>query len=539
MKNKLYYGDNLVWLRDHDHFPNESVDLIYLDPPFNSNTDYNVIFSEPGGRESQAQIRAFDDTWNWDRTASEQAITELGKPTGKPELVEMIQWIARRGDKASKSMAAYLSMIATRLVELHRLLRPSGSLYIHCDPTASHYLKLILDQIFGLTKFKNEIIWQRTSAHGDTKQGARHFGRIHDVILYYSKSQTPKWNPQYGEYDKEYVDTFYRHVEPETGRLFQAVDLTARKPGGDTLYEWKGKRPYHGRYWAYSKHKMEEFERQGRLYYTKTGMPRLKYYLDEMPGMPMQDIWDDIPHVLGSERLGYDTQKPYNLLLRIIEASSDKGDTVLDPFCGCGTTIVAAHKAQRRWIGIDVTWLAIDLVKKRLQDSYGKQAKDTYIIYGNPYDVASAQALADSSKKEFEIWALSLIGAAPRERDGGVDGLLSIVEDKDKSTKVIAQVKGGKSLNPGMVRDLIGTVEKEKAAIGLLITLEEPTSGMKELAIHAGSYNSRIWNMSYPRIQIRTISDLLGSKPFELPYGESPIKKATRIKEQGETAPML
>jgi len=535
-KNKLYYGDNLVWLRDHDHFPNESVDLIYLDPPFNSNADYNVIFNEPGGEESQAQVRAFDDTWHWDKKASEEALRDLGK--SKPELVDLIQWLAR-GDRIAKSRAAYLAMMAVRLIELHRVLKPTGSLYLHCDPTASHYLKVVLDQIFGAAKFKNEIIWQRTSAHGDTTQGARHFGRVHDVILYYSKKETPKWNPQYREYDQAYIETFYRHVEPETGRRFQAVDLTARKPGGDTLYEWKGKRPYRGRYWAYSKQKMEEFERQGRLYYTKTGMPRLKYYLDEMPGMPVQDIWDDIPHVLGSERLGYGTQKPRALLRRIIEASSSEGDVVLDPFCGCGTAIIAAQETKRRWIGIDVTWLAIDLVEKRLHNSYGEQVKNTYVVYGKPYDVASARDLADRSKKEFELWALSLVDAAPRERDAGVDGLLSIVEGKDKTTKVIVQVKSGKVLTPSIVRDLIGTIEKEKAAIGLLITLEKPTAGMMELAVHSGSYVSPIWNKSYPRIQVRTIEELLAGKEFDLPYGESPMKKAAPIRQQGHTQRML
>lgn len=396
-----------------------------------------------------------------------------------------------------------------------------------------------MDAIFGSANFRNEIIWKRTSAHGDIGQGARHFGRIHDVILRYSKGEAPTWNPQYRAYDEEYVDTFYRHVEPGIGRRFQAVDLTARKPGGDTLYDWNGKRPYRGRYWAYSKEKMEEFERQGRLYYTKSGMPRLKYYLDEMPGMPVQDIWDDVPHTLGKERLGYPTQKPLTLLERIIKASSSDRDIVLDPFCGCGTTVVAAQKLNRQWIGIDVSWLAIDLIEKRLLGSFGEGVRQSYIIYGRPYDEPSARALAIKSKKEFELWALSLVGAAPREHDGGVDGLLSIVETKDKSTKVIVQVKGGAALNPGMVRDLIGTVEKEGAVIGLLITLEDPTAGMRELAVHAGVYASPIWSKSYPRIQIRAIKELLRGRGFDLPYGETPLKKAAPIKKPGCTERLL
>lgn len=536
--NVLYYGDNLVWLRKHDKFPSESIDLIYLDPPFNSNADYNVIFSEPSGEESQAQLRAFGDTWKWDSEASALALNELSG--NAPEIAQFIAWIGSRRDKASKSMAAYLGMMAIRLIELHRVLKPTGSIYLHCDSTASHYLKLILDRIFGLASFRNEIVWKRTSAHGDTTQGARHYGRIHDVVLYYSKSQTPTWNPQYGEYDADYVENFYRHIEPETGRRFQAVDLTARKPGGDTLYEWKGKRPYRGRYWAYSKQKMEEFERQSRLYYTKTGMPRLKYYLDEMPGMPLQDIWDDISHVLGKERLGYDTQKPLTLLQRIIEASSNEGDTVLDPFCGCGTALVMANKLKRRWIGIDITHLAIFWVEQRLRDIFGEAVKNTYEVHGDPKDIPSAQDLWDRDPKEFELWALSLVEAIPRARDGGVDGVLGFVDKDRKVQKIVVQVKGGETLTPSIVRDLIGTVKEEKAAIGLLITLHKPTSGMVELAVHTESYKSELWNRSYPRIQIRTIHELLiEGKEFDLPPQVSPFKKAARIKEEGYTGQLL
>ncbi len=530
-KNKLYYGDNLIWLRDKDHFPNDSVDLIYLDPPFNSNTDYNVIFNEPGGEESQAQIHAFDDTWHWDKGASEEALRDLGRPSGKPELVELIQWVARRGDKASKSMAAYLSMMAVRLVELHRVLKSTGSLYLHCDPTASHYLKLVLDQIFGPVNFRNEIVWKRQTAHSDSKR----CGRIHDYLLFYTKTNSWVWNDVVMEYDQAYIQTYFRYKDKDS-RLFQSADLTA--PGGrGPEYEWKG----HVRHWRVTRENMEKLDREGRIFYTKNGIPRLKRYLDELLGMPLQSIWTDILPIVSwsTEGLGYQTQKPLALLERIIKASSNESDIVLDPFCGCGTTIVAAQKLNRRWIGIDVTWLAVDKVEQRLQESYGAQIKGLYEVYGKPSDKASAQTLADKSKKEFEIWALSLVGAAPREHDGGVDGLLSIIESKDKSAKVIVQVKGGKSLNPGMVRDLIGTVEKEKAAIGLLITLEGLTSGMEELSIHAGSYVSPIWGKSYPRIQIRTVGDLLEGKGFDLPYGESPTRKAEAIKKQVRHQRML
>lgn len=484
--NALYYGDNLVWLRDKDHFPNESVDLIYLDPPFNSNANYNVIFNEPGGEESQAQIRAFDDSWHWDRAASEEALRDLGGPGGKPELVELIHWIARRGDTASKSMAAYLSMMGVRLVELHRVLKPTGSLYLHCDPTASHYLKVVLETIFGRANFRNEIIWH----YRKWATGWRYFQRNHDVILFYSKSN-----------DERRV--FNRQFMPRTTSTLKRFGTAAIVSGHDP----QGKR---------LPSKVED---------------------RESPGVAMDDVWD-IGRVPPIKQL-FPTEKSQTLLECIIYASSNEGDVVFDPFVGCGTTVMGAHKMKRRWIGIDVTWLAVDLVERRLREQYGEGVKESYVVYGKPYDKPSAQALADKSKKEFEIWALSLIGAAPREHDGGVDGLLSIVETKDKSTKVIVQVKGGKSLNPGMVRDLIGTVEKEGAAIGLLVTLEEPTSGMKELATHAGSYTSPVWEKSYSRIQIRTVGELLEGKGFDLPYGGSPMKKATPIREQGRTEQML
>jgi len=527
-KNKLYYGDNLVWLRDHDYFPNEFVDLIYLDPPFNSNADYNVIFNEPGGEESQAQIRAFDDTWHWDKMASEESLRDLGK--SKPELVDLIQWIAMHGDRTSKSRAAYLAMMAVRLVELHRVLKLTGSLYLHCDSTASHYLKLVLDTIFGPANFRNEIVWKRFNFHADAKR----FGRVSDRLFFYAKSADCAFNRLKVPFSEEYIESKFTHVEAD-GRRYRLSDLNP--PGGrGPVYEFHGvTKP-----WRFTEEKMLRLEAEGRIY-TGSKVAQLKRYLDELPGQAVHELWTDIPGInsQAKERLGYGTQKPLALLERIIRASSNEGDIVLDPFCGCGTTVAVAQRLNRRWIGIDVTWLAIDKVEQRLQQSFGKQVKSLYEVKGNPTDVASAKDLASRSKKEFEIWALSLVGAAQRERDGGVDGVLSIPESKNKYTKVIVQVKGGEILNPGMVRDLVGTVEKEKAAMGLLIILEEPTRGMKEVAIHAGSYFSPIWDKSYPRIQIRTVGELFEGKGFDLPYGESPMKKAAPIKQYKRTSLML
>jgi DNA modification methylase len=511
--NVLYYGDNLEILRNRDYFPDSCIDLIYLDPPFNSKKDYNILFKENGGLESEAQIQAFTDSWHWTQKAQDTYNDVATK--GADKVSKLIG--ALYETLGTNDVMAYLVMMTARLIELHRVLKPTGSLYLHCDPTASHYLKLVLDQIFGPSNFVNEIAWKRTTAHGDIKQGARHFGRIHDIIFRYSKGKDFKFNPQYSNYSDEYVETFYRHIEPGTGRRFQAVDLTARKPGGDTLYEWKGKYPYHGRYWAYSKKNMEEFERKGMLFYTSSGMPRLKYYLDEMQGVPLQDIWDDIYHTLGSERLGFDTQKPLALLERIIQTSSDEGDIVLDPFCGCGTAVVAAQTLNRKWIGIDVTTLATNLMRKRLKDSFGINAE----VIGEPADLAGAKELASQPDKyQFQWWALGLIGARPagdkkKGADKGIDGVISFIDDPtSKPKRAIVQVKSGHT-HMKDIRELKDVASKE--AMGIFITLEPPTKDMQVEAVSAGYYHSPIWNKDYPKIQILTVEELLHGKMVDMP----------------------
>jgi site-specific DNA-methyltransferase (adenine-specific) len=524
--NALFYGDNLVWLRDRKYFPDESVDLIYLDPPFNSKADYNVLFNEPGKGKSQAQIRAFDDTWDWSSESSGMALNELAQ--NKPQVAEFISWVSQQG-KNQESMAAYLSMMSIRLIELHRILKQTGSLYIHCDPTASHYIKMVLDTIFGEENYRNEIIWKRQSAHSDS----RGYGAVHDTLLFYVKSNEFIWNQTYQAYDDDYVEQYYRYND-RSGRQFMSGDLgAAGLQGGGYEYEWKGIK----RVWRVPYETMERLDSEGRIFYTRNGIPRIKRYLDEAKGMPVQDVWTDLESLRSwhAERLGYPTQKPLTLLERIILSSCNKDDIVLDPFCGCGTTIDAAQKLERNWLGIDVTWLAIDLVEKRLKATYGSKVAGTYEVHGKPYDVASAQALANRSKKEFEIWAVtSLVGAGPREHDGGVDGIFGFVE-KDKKTRIIiVQVKGGDVLNPGMVRDLIGTLKKEGAAIGLLITLKEPTKGMMKLAIHSEPYKSELWDREFPSIQIRTVGELLEGKVFDLPPTQSPLKKAKLAKGKGQ-----
>ena len=529
--NQLYYGDNLDILREH--IPDESVDLIYLDPPFNSNRSYNVLFKEANGTAADSQITAFDDTWHWNE-AAEETLHDI-EESADPHVVEMIQAIVSFVGR--NDVTAYLVMMTARLIELHRVLKPTGSIYLHCDPTASHYLKVVMDTVFGKRNFRSEIVWKRSSAHSDIKQGSKQHGHIHDVLLFYTMADDWTWNPVYVPYDPEYIESNYRYVEKSTGRRFKSTDLTAAKPGGDTLYEWKGKRPSEGRFWAYSKANMERFEREGRLYYTRTGRPRLKQYLDEMPGVSIQDIWTDIPPIgaQAAERLGYPTQKPLALLERIVRASSNEGDLVLDPFCGCGTTVCAAQKLGRRWIGIDITHLAVGLMRSRLRDMFGDSVECEVI--GVPADLQSAEALARQDRFEFEHWALGLIGARSankkkRGADRGVDGILFFRDSaKGKAKKVVVQVKSG-HVQAAYIRDLCHVVEREKAVMGFLVSLERPTRPMITEALAAGYYHSPGWNRDYQKIQIRTIEQLLGAEWFDYPQANITLAQAERVQDE-------
>ena len=529
--NVLYYGDNLDIL--HGHIPDESVDLIYLDPPFNSRRQYNVLFRERSGTPSTAQIRAFSDTWHWDRKAETTYQDLILKaPLQVSKAIE-----ALREFIGSNDVMAYLVMMTVRLVELHRALKPTGSLYLHCDPTASHYLKVMLDTIFGTGNFRNEILWKRTSAHGDSRQGSKHFGRVHDTILRYSKGEAYVWNQQYVEYDGEYIEAFYRYTEPETGRRYRLDNLTASRPGGDTLYEWKGVRPYRGRYWAYSRANMEKFEQEGRLVYSKRGFPQYKRYLDEMPGMPVQDVWVDIPPALGKERLGYQTQKPMTLLERIVKASSNEGDVVLDPFCGCGTAVVAAQKLNRRWVGIDITHLSITVMRKRLEDSFPALRYD---VVGEPKDMEGAQALARQDRYQFQWWALSLVNALPQSgqrkkgADEGIDGVITFLDDnKGKARRVVVQVKSGR-VGVKDIREMKTVMGDDN--LGLFITLRPPTEPMRVQAVTAGLHHSPLWNRDFPRIQIFTIEELLAGRRPDLPRESARVRdfnRAPRVQDNG------
>jgi DNA modification methylase len=532
-KNQLYYGDNLDVLRRY--LLDESVDLVYLDPPFNSRQDYNVLFAEKDGSQSSSQIRAFEDTWEWNIEA-ERAYQETVEQGGRVAQA----MVAFRTFLGGSDMLAYLAMMAPRLIELKRVLKETGSIYLHCDPTASHYLKILMDGVFGPQFYGSEIIWKRSSAHSDTKQGRKLHGHIHDVILFFTKGDEWKWNPIYTKYDSSYVEDFYRHTEEGTGRRYRLGDLTAARPGGDTEYEWKGVKPYKGRFWAYSKANMAKFEREGRLVYSKRGMPSYKRYLDEMPGVPLQDLWTDIPPIGpgAQERLGYPTQKPEALLERIVAASSNQGDLVLDPFCGCGTTVQVAQRLGRRWIGIDITHLAIGLIRRRLSDTFGEDVRKSYQVIGEPTDLEGARELAEHPDKyQFQSWALGLVGARPKElkkgADRGIDGRLYFHDEPGGRTKqILLEVKSGK-VDVAQVRGLRGAVEREKAEIGVFLCFEAPTKPMLREAAEAGFYTAPDGSR-YPKLQILTIQDILDGKQPEYPrfarsvtFKEAPKARAT------------
>jgi len=526
--NTLFYGDNLAILRDH--VEDESVDLVYLDPPFNSNANYNLLFKAPDGHQSQAQIEAFGDSWHWNEPA-EQAFDEVMQ-SGNSNAAEMLR--AMRSFLKENDMMAYLTMMAVRLIELHRVLKPTGSLYLHCDPTASHYLKILLDAVFGFDAFQNEITWKRTTTHSDSKT----WSRVADKIFFYSKSDCFTWNTPREKHSEKYVADKYKHDDGD-GRIFRLDNMLSPNFRPNMVYEWKGfSPPAIG--WRYQKETMAKLDAEGRIWYPRkkdgsldtTKRPQLKRYLEEMPGTVMGAVWTDIPPInsQAQERLGYPTQKPLALLERIISASSNEGDLVLDPFWGCGTTVHAAQKLNRRWIGIDVTHLAVHLIQRRLKDAFPGLQFD---ILGVPKDLDGARALALQDKYEFQKWALAMIDAQPykggkKGSDGGVDGFLYIKPDGKKTEKVIVSVKGGQSLNPAMVKDLIVTVDQEGAKMGVFLTLESATKGMVTQAASAGFFKTDYGQ--FPKIQIVTVERLFGpSNPLHLPWQDTSVfKKAKR-----------
>ncbi|AVE00430.1 DNA methylase [Streptomyces phage OzzyJ] len=524
-RNRLYYGDNLDVLRQN--IADQSVDLVYLDPPFNSNRKYSLLFKEKSGEESQAQMEAFDDTWTWSHDAEALFLDLLNAPTTPNKVKDALDALRRLlGDN---DVLAYLVMMTARLIELRRVLRPTGSLYLHCDPTASHYLKVVLDAIFGPENFRGEVTWVRTTTHNDAKRWSPNA----DIILYYGRTDSVTWNPVHAEHRAEYIADKYRMTDAQ-GRRYMLDNMTSPNPRPNLTYEWMGHEPPPNG-WRYSRETMQRLHDEGRIWYPedKKKRPRLKRFLDEQPGPVVGNVWTDINPInsRAAERLGYPTQKPIALLERIIEASTNAGDVVLDPFCGCGTTVDAAQKLGRRWIGIDVTTLAVDLIDARLRHTYGEAIRETYEILGIPRDISGAQALFRRSPFEFERWCVMMLDGQPNEKqvgDRGIDGVVRFpIDGKGGSDRVLVSVKGG-ATNPGHVRDLVGTVESQRAAMGVFVCMNEPTKGMVEAANHSGAYNHPANGQRYPKVQIMTVRDLIDGKRPKMPTALLPYFQAQR-----------
>jgi DNA modification methylase len=491
--NVLYYGDNLDVLKRH--VADESVDLVYLDPPFNSNASYNVLFGHADGSQAAAQIKAFDDTWRWDQTAAAtfQETVEAGGDVAQA-------LFAFQTLLGASTMLAYLTMMAPRLVELRRVLKSTGSLYLHCDPTASHYLKLLLDAVFGPASFRNELIWHYGGRGAKAISGQ--FPRNHDVLLWYSKGT--EW-----VYEKQFIETLLTPA--------QAKDAGYRQDDKDRWFRTAPRGDY-------TDASIERLRGEERIHDTNTGGVRVKYLLDMRKGRVVErkmvgDVWNDIPdamHMPKAERLGYPTQKPEALLARVINASCPLDGVVLDPFCGCGTTIAAAEKLKLRWIGIDLTYLAISLIKSRLTEL----GTSDYTVLGEPTTADDAADLAAEDPYQFQWWALGLIGARPAEgkkgADKGIDGRLFFFDGENTPKQVIVSVKAGK-VQVAHVRDLRGVIDREQAQIGVLVSFNEPTQPMREEAASAGLYTSP-WG-KHPRLQLLTVAQLLDGKRIDMPAG--------------------
>ena len=538
MTNKLFYGDNLDVLREH--IASDSVDLIYLDPPFNSNANYNILFKSKTGDGSDAQIEAFEDTWHWNDKA-EDAFDQVAR-SGNTKAFDLLN--AMRGFLGDNDMMAYLAMMAVRLLELHRVLKPTGSLYLHCDPTASHYLKLLLDGVFGGDRFRNEIAWKRTGVHGDSKT----WSRVSDTLFFYTKGNGFTWNDPIEAHSEKYIGSHYGQSDDE-GRQFQLTSMLSPSPRPNMTYEWNGfPPPPMG--WRFSREKMAQLDQDDLIWYPRftngeldtSKRPRFKRYLDEQLGTRVTTIWTDIPPInaRAQERLGYPTQKPLALLERIIAASSNEGDVVLDPFCGCGTAVHAAQKLGRQWIGIDVTHLAISLIEKRMKDAF---PGIEFTVEGTPTTLDGAMELASRDKYQFQWWAVSMVDALPfggkkKGADGGIDGIIYFKPDGKRTEKAIVSVKGGGNVGVTMIRDLHSAMEREKAPIGVFICAGMPTRPMETEAAAVGRFEDA-WGRTYPRLQIITLAELFQGKKPDIPFVDPASVKRAKREETGKQEKLL
>jgi site-specific DNA-methyltransferase (adenine-specific) len=532
MTNMLYYGDNLSYLRE---FEPESVDLVYLDPPFNKKATFNLLFHTPEGDVVQAQTAAFKDMWTWETSASNDAFEDVVASGSKAGRI----LIAFRDYLGQSDMMAYLCMMAVRLIELQKILKTTGSLYLHCDPTACHYLKILLDGIFGPEGFKNEIVWKRTSTHSDSKT----WSRVADNILFYTKSDLFVWNTPIEKHSEKYLRTKYRYDDGD-GRIYMLDNMTSPNPRPNMMYEWKGF-PSPAKGWRYQTRTMEELDRDARIWYPTDAdgafdfdrRPRLKRYLDAGDGGGvMGTIWTDIPPVnsQAKERVGYPTQKPLPLLSRIINASTEPGQIVLDPFCGCGTSIEAAQLSERQWIGIDVTHHAIEIIEGRISGS-------DYRVTGRPEDIGAARDLARRDKYEFQWWASWLVGAQNyRERkkgaDKGIDGIIYFRNGPWGIGQTIVSVKGGENVGVNDINQLAGVVQRDEAQLGILICFE-PTPRMYQDA--AGSQMAQTAQGRFQRIRVVTVQELLDGRypPMPAPLETQAFRQPLRTKRRTTAEP--
>ncbi len=541
--NRLYYGDNLTIMLD---WPSNYVDLIYLDPPFNSNRQYNSIYRDETGRPLPDQIDAFNDMWEMDdeRERAIRTMPVLMREAGiDDDIVQFWRLWLNALRSTQPRLLAYLSYMAERLLIMHRVLKTTGSLYFHCDPTVSHYVKPLLDAIFGHANFRNEIVWQRTSAHGRAKK----WGPIHDTLLFYSRSEHYTWNRTFQAYSQQYIDKFFRH-EDEHGR-YRIGNLTG--PGtrsGSSGQSWRGIDPTaKGRHWEvppdrilprHFKHpngyadmtvleRLDVLDAAGLIYWPKRGnVPQPKQYLDASPGVPLQDVVWDIPPVSShaKERLGYATQKPIALLERVIAASSNLGDMVLDPFAGCATTLEAAHKLGRRWMGIDIAFHCVNrVIRQRLSDRLGLIEGQDFTVDGVPLTVEAARDLWKRDKYHFQQWAVEQIEGfvtTKRSADGGIDGRLyfDVPHAQDLQSMVI-EVKGGKNVGISVLRELKGVLDYDTALMAGLIVLEPPGTAKRRnfdrFMAAAGTFE--ILGIEYPRLQLLTVADILDGQRFKTP----------------------
>lgn len=539
--NKLFYGDNLEILRKY--VKDETVDLCYIDPPFNSKRNYNQIYNNIGS-EDKAQAQAFVDTWTWDITAEHGFAEIISNYNGvftkqSIDLIIGLEKVLHKG-----SLLSYIVHLTLRIAEIYRVLKPTGTFYLHCDSSASHYLKLILDSIFCARagEYLNEIIWKRAeTVKGNFGQGTKRYDPNTDTIFIYAKSNGQNYfNQPFKEYSEEYINQFYKYKEPGTGRRYQLISMTG--PGGaakgNPQYEVMGVT----RYWRYSKEKMKQLIKDGLVVQTgENNVPRKKQYLDEGRGVAVQSLWDDIRalHATDSERLGYPTQKPEALLERIVSTSTREGDVVLDAYCGCGTSVAVAERLKRKWIGMDITYQSISLILKRLEEHFGMSAIRNIILSGVPEDFASAEALAhkqdDRTRKEFEKWAVLTYSnnrAMINEKkggDGGIDGVAYLMDfDKNKKPdhrQILFSVKSNKNLSPSVIRDLNGTIEREGAAMGILITLYPMENLVKESKKY-GMYNNIMLGQRYPKIQVVNVTSILEGDTMRIPTSLEVLKEA-------------